>query len=289
VDQWTGKPGTPQEGRGMREALMIAAEAAANPADHGVLTGQAKPGTVLRLHKSFQTMTSKVCLYAQGYLNSSGGGTPADCPAQGDAQSIDDHLDTTMVVPKGGKFTWHVNPSTRPFVGARYIAGALEPAAPDQTFTPTAEENKLVLGAADEDTGSVQREFTVGPADQLDVDLAWPAPAEDYDLKLFRKNADGSLTAVDDSGNAASTNEHITVADPAPGTYVLRVVYYLTAGNDWTATVKQSNRTAAHVEPTGKTEAWTLTCETQNGKVLGTQDVTVARGQRLALDLKKCK
>ena len=30
---------------------------------------------------------------------------------------IDDFLDTTMTVPADGRFTWHVNPSTRPFEG----------------------------------------------------------------------------------------------------------------------------------------------------------------------------
>src|SRR3954453_5912889 len=37
VDQWTGTPGTPQAGKGMRAAMMTLAEAAANPADHSVI------------------------------------------------------------------------------------------------------------------------------------------------------------------------------------------------------------------------------------------------------------
>src|SRR4051794_8934500 len=37
VDQWTGTPGTPQEGKGMRAALLTMAEAAANPTDHSVI------------------------------------------------------------------------------------------------------------------------------------------------------------------------------------------------------------------------------------------------------------
>jgi hypothetical protein len=288
VDQWTGTPGTPQAGRGMREALLTGAEAAANPADHSVLEGRAKGGTVLRLKKSFKTMTSPVCTYAQGYLNSSGGGTPADCVGPGERQAVDDFLDTTTVVPRDGRFTWHIDPSTRPFVGARYIPGELKPSAPAQTFTPTADENKLVLGAADEDSGSVEREFTVGDADQLDVDLNWTVPTQDYDLKLFKVLDDGSRHEVGNSGNAPGSPEKISLADPAPGKYVLRVISYVTAANDWTATVQELRRGQDRVQSTGVTEAWTLTCETEDGKVLGTQQVTIRRGQRLALDLKRC-
>src|SRR4051794_9062070 len=59
VDQWTGTPGKPAEGRGLRDALLIAADAAADPADHSVLTGRAAPGNVLTLSKSFKTETSE--------------------------------------------------------------------------------------------------------------------------------------------------------------------------------------------------------------------------------------
>src|SRR3954464_4163768 len=46
VKEWTGHDG--REGRGMRQALLIAAESAANPGDHSVVAGTAQPGTVLK-------------------------------------------------------------------------------------------------------------------------------------------------------------------------------------------------------------------------------------------------
>jgi Zinc carboxypeptidase len=300
IDEWTGKTGTPTEGKGMKEALLIGAEAAANASDHSVLTGKAAPGNVLRLRKDFITETGAVCAYAQGYLNSSGGGTPADCIAPGEKQQIPDFLETTMTVPASGAFTWHVNPSTRPFVGARYVDGGFTPYGTPQTFTPTDDENKLALGAADEEQGSVERTFSVSDADaaaadRMTVKLEWAAAPQDYDLKLFKVEADGSRTPIGSggsspgsSGNAPGTFEQLFVEDPQPGTYVLRVIYYTTLANDWTASVGFEQAQPDSVEPTGKTEAWTLTCEAPDGKVLATRQVTVARGQSQAVDLAGC-
>jgi hypothetical protein len=289
VNEWTGTG--PTAGRGLREALLLGAEAAVNPADHSLLTGRAAPGTVLRLHKSFKTATGAKCTYAQGYLNTQ---TPLDCVAPGAAATFDDEVDATMVVPADGRFAWHVNPSTRPFVFGRYKPGELETVGQPQTFQPTADENKLVLGAADEAEGSVDREFQFAPApgvDHMRVKLEWDAAPEDFDLKLFKRNGDqlepvgtGS-SGAGSSGNAPGTFEEITVEQPAAGTYVLRVIYYATLANDWTATVEQRRQAPDTFEGTGKTEAYTLTCETADGKALGSRDVTVLRGQAIALEL----
>ena len=78
-------------GKGNREAYLIAAESTINPARHSVVTGTGPAGAVLRLKKSFNTKTWN--------------GT-----------NVPDVLDTTMVVPAGGTYTWHTNPSTRPIV-----------------------------------------------------------------------------------------------------------------------------------------------------------------------------
>jgi Zinc carboxypeptidase len=285
VDEWRGKPGTPAAGKGLREALLLGAEAAASPADHAILRGKAPAGRVLRIRKDFQTETSDVCLYSQGYLNSSGGGTPADCPARGGRQAFDDKVESTLTVPKGGGFTWHVNPSTRPFVGARYVDGGDVPLGDPQTFTPTAAENKLVLGAVDKALGSVEREFAVADgADAVSVDLTWAATPQDYDLDVYRVAPDGSRQQVGTSGNAPASFERVVVTDPSPGTYVLSVVYYASVANDWKATVQQLQSRPDRVESTGRTEAYTLTCETTDGTVLSTQQVTIARGKTLSVE-----
>src|SRR4051812_10824703 len=305
VDQWTGAPGTPQAGRGLRDALLVGAEAAANPSDHAVLTGRAAPGNVLKLVKSFKTETSEVCQYAQGYLNSSGGGTPLDCPSRGAKSSFDDRIEATTVVPPSGTFTWHVNPSTRPFVGWKYVLGQLHDLGGPQTFTPDGTESPTPRAVVeqvspdDDSASSVDREFTLSDADAaatdvLDVKLNWDTP-EDYDLKLFKLGADGSRTLVGSgssgpgySGNTPGTPEEVTVVDPQPGKYVLHVIYYVAPGNDWRATVQRQYRDPDRVDATGRTEAYMLLCETADGTVLGRRSVTVARGQRLAVDVPGC-
>jgi hypothetical protein len=75
---------------GVREALMRAGEQAANPSFHSVLLGVAPAGRVLRLRKSFTTVTSQ-----------------ADV-------SVQDKLDFAVTVPDSGFYNWHVNQSTRP-------------------------------------------------------------------------------------------------------------------------------------------------------------------------------
>jgi hypothetical protein len=80
-------------GKGNREAFFIALESAADPRRHSVITGTAPGGVTLRLSKAFDTPTS--------------------------LGTIRDRLVSTLLVPPGGRFTWHVNPSTRPSIKAR--------------------------------------------------------------------------------------------------------------------------------------------------------------------------
>jgi carboxypeptidase T len=104
VDQYLGNDGT-GELEGVRWALLLAADQAADAAEHSVLTGDAEPGTRLRLRRDFRTET--LCR----------GGAPL---CGGDATAaileLDDYVETTMKVPASGRFTWHVGPSTRPWV-----------------------------------------------------------------------------------------------------------------------------------------------------------------------------
>ena len=76
------------------------------------------------------------------------------------------------------------------------------------------------------------------------------------------------------------------VTDPPAGKYVARIVYYASPANDWTRDRRAALRQATDVQKTGKTEAYTLTCETGDGKVLGEpRRSTVRRGEHLALAL----
>ncbi len=117
VDEWTGANGHSQNRGGLKEALLIAATAAADPADHAILKGSAPAGRVLRLHKTFQTKTSSYCAKSiEPVLNI---GLGAIClTGQKPPITIDDALDATTTVPTGGVYEWHIGQSTRPFVGA---------------------------------------------------------------------------------------------------------------------------------------------------------------------------
>jgi hypothetical protein len=113
VKEWTGHSG--REGRGMREALLVLAESAADPRIDAVIEGRAPVGRTLKLRKDFTTDTKEHC-----DLRTTGGvlNIPA-VPCQGrtvPAEHIPDFLEYTTTVPASGTYEWHVTPSTRPFV-----------------------------------------------------------------------------------------------------------------------------------------------------------------------------
>jgi PKD repeat protein len=80
-------------GEGVREAFMLAAEEAADPADHSTVSGDAPPGATLRLRKEFTS--------------------PSHPNAPG-APTTPEVLNTTLEVGASGEYEWHVNPSSRP-------------------------------------------------------------------------------------------------------------------------------------------------------------------------------
>jgi hypothetical protein len=115
VAEWTGANAHSNNHGGLKEALLIAAAAAADPADHAILAGTAPAGKVLRLHKTFDTKTSPWCSKSiEPVLNI---GLEAIClTGQQPPLTLHDALDATTTVPASGSFEWHVGPSTRPFV-----------------------------------------------------------------------------------------------------------------------------------------------------------------------------
>lgn len=97
IDQYLGTG--EYEGSTAREAFLTAFGQASDPAYHAVVSGTAKPGTRLSLSKDVSLITSPVTLPGEP--------TPLVLP-------VDDRVETTMTVPAGGRFAWHVNPSDRP-------------------------------------------------------------------------------------------------------------------------------------------------------------------------------
>ena len=112
VDQYLGQADRADDG--VREGLLLAAEAAGSVRDHAVLAGEAPPDALLRVRRDFVTETARIC---------PDGETP-QAPPPGCTEStrseplrLDDHVESRLRVPADGRFTWHVGPSTRPWIG----------------------------------------------------------------------------------------------------------------------------------------------------------------------------
>jgi hypothetical protein len=240
-------------GKGNREAFLIALENTVNAATHAVITGKAPKGATLRLTKEFSSPTWD--------------------------SSFTDRLDTTMRVGGNGRYTWHVNQSTRPVVQAKLVEITEDQPVRSQTY----EGGATTIGQ------EVDHEFemTESGIDVLQVDLDWPTP-DDFDLEVYRKNADGSLTQVGTSGNVPGEKEQVQIAAPEPGSYVLRVINFAAASPTYTLTATLFDSTVVSSEEVpGLIESWTLSCE-RNGRVLQQVPVVVDRGEQVKVDLGTC-
>lgn len=246
VDEYLGAG--QHAGKGNREAYLVALENAVDTATHSVIAGKAPAGATLRLRKDFATPTW--------------------------SGAIRDELNTSMVVGPAGRYTWHVNPSTRPVVRSKqYQVVNSEPLKQE------------VLTGSTLPLMETTREFTVDrPADLFEAELDWATP-DDLDLYAYLKNADGSLTEVGKSTAFLGVKDRVLLQNPAQGTYVLKVVNASSVAPNWTLTASLFDADTATTG--GLVENWTLTCE-KNGKVLETASVVVERGQQVKADLKAC-
>ena len=259
-------------GKGNREAFLLALGAAADPTYHSVIAADAPAGAVLRLSKSFDTLTSPVRSAETQFTD--------DPATAGDVIAFEDALNTTMV--SGGHVEWHVNPSTRPAVMERKVYDVAE--QPSRTFehdgTPPAAAGEHVdvpFSLTEEDA-----------SERLDIELTWDTP-DDLDLEVYRK-VGGRLTAVDSSGNPPAMSESVSIEKAEPGEYVLRVVNYQSAASTFHLSAATYPVAVTEVHPPlVPFETWTLTCETPAGDVLQTTNVLVSRGDRVVIDLAPCR
>ena len=240
-------------GKGNREAYLAALQNTVDTATHSVLAGKAPAGATLRLRKQFSSPTW--------------------------AGSFTDNLNTTMKVGSGGKFSWHVNQSTRPVVQDKLVEITEDEPVRSQTY----QGGPTTIGQ------HVDHEFTVTETgtDLLKVDLDWPSP-DDLDLEVYKKNSDGSLTQVGSSGNSVGEKESAEIAAPAPGDYVLRVINFASTTPTYTlkSTLFDSTTVSSETVP-GLIENWTLTCE-KAGEVLQRESVVIDRGEQRKVDLSTC-
>ncbi|WP_370327536.1 M14 family zinc carboxypeptidase [Euzebya sp.] len=239
-------------GGGLREAYFLALENAANTATHSTLTGTAPEGAEIGV-----TRTGTFPLWD---------GTP-----------VEDTVTTSMVA-EGGAFTYHVNPSTRPFVDSRPYTE--EGDLPEPEVEVTSEEqqtgNTQPVGA----TEDISIEVPEG-VDSLVVELS-AIPPNDYDLELLSPD----LVVIDSSanGNTDERVSHSRADGIAAGEYVARVTNFA-AVTGWTMDITMGTLPEGEGadEPellfSPRTpEAWTVTC-TIDGEVVTSRDVMVDRGE----------
>ncbi|MEA2399198.1 MAG: hypothetical protein QOK25_2754 [Thermoleophilaceae bacterium] len=228
VDQWTGAKSLDGKGKGLRDALLAAGEAAADRQQFGTLRGTAPPGALLRVHKSFTTFSSDICA-----AETTGAGCDENTPRTG-VDSRPDKLDYTTIVPASGRFSWIVTPSTRPF--------ELKQGRTEQ-WTLTCEEPG---------TGRViqSRQIALDRGQTLDLNLCGARPAnvsggciDKRKLRLHvHKPHKGSITRVDTfvngkrnarlSGKSARNGSIVLSGLKSKrGTFKVTVVVYISDGS----------------------------------------------------------
>ena len=251
---------------GNRQAFLDMLANAADPAQHSTLVGSAPRGYQLQLRKTFQTPTSPV-IQPDGTV-----GPPI---------FVTDTLTSDLLAP-GGRFSWAVNPSTRPYVAGQY---GRDPRAPHQApivdlvnppgvpaentdypMDPTAESVPFhVDGMPNVDNG------------RMNISITWGTPDTDWDLYIL----DSTGKQVASSASGGTTSERAVMFDPPPGDYTAVMVNFAQADpantDDW------SNLKVEFASPTpavyGPKEAYTLTCSDRQGRLVGLADVFADRGQ----------
>ncbi|MGJ7439566.1 M14 family metallopeptidase [Aquipuribacter sp. MA13-6] len=242
---------------GNREAYMEVQRATADPTYHSVITGTAPSGWELEVSKEFMTATSPVV--GQGNV----------------VQYFEDSLSSTYD-SDGGKFSFAVNPSTRPVVAGRDGREPTGPTQPRSTLTnpagiPAPNPQLSFSGPRESTTFVIEEGFDNAYAD---LRFNWETAGPDWDF--YVRNSDGQVVASAATGDRP---EVISIRDPQPGTYELVAFNYSgggEGGRDWTGTLDFRGPTPRVVnEP----EPWILTCTDRRGTVKSVKEVFVERGE----------
>jgi Zinc carboxypeptidase len=258
VAEYVGLPPAAGAGQGgNRAAYYEMADATIDRSLHSVIKGQAPKGALLRIQKEFTTQTSPV-IQPDGSVS--------------EPLSYTDHL-VSSFRPKGGWFSWDVNPSTRPLVAGRW---GRDPVAPVQPGYDVANpEGVPAEGESEEIT------FTVGGLPEYDnftADLVVDWPGEDgeaVDWDVFVVDEDGNFVA---QAATLDNPEVVRLVLPEAGEYTAVIENYEggTEESDWTARVEFTEPPEEIV--TGVKETWKLTCH-RGGRMIGSQEVVVDRGE----------
>ncbi len=235
-------------GGGNRAAFLEAFENAVDAGTHSLITGLAPAGATLKLER-----TGVFPLW--------------------DGSKVADTVATTMKATTTGAFSYHANPSTRPFVQSRR-ATAL--GAPKDSLSTSG--NAAPLGESDTPFEVTQ------DADILTATLTHTVATGDDTIR----NMD--LVLLDPSGEeVARSGEFAQVmtlnwtgpdgAGVPAGTYTLRVENLI--GLVPAYTLEAATADVQPVSTTRQFEQWTLTCIKADGSIAGQQGVSVERGQKV--------
>jgi hypothetical protein len=276
VEEYLGKPGTPSEGKGNREAYFKALEHTADATKHAQIRGRAPAGAVLRLSKEFDTSTSPV-------VSAIGGPGPV--------RTFRDKLETTSIAP-GGDFTIHANPSTRPSrMQRRKVGTAAEKPFRSRSIGQSRQTKPGIKNPVESQIPFLFPDYTpenyedipfeIKPEDEVALlrIVVTMEEDDDYDIVLYKKNGRDPVPDVDDdddAGNVAGEDEIVQIVEPPIGEYVLRVNNY-DASSPWLGTINEHKAGSAEILG-GSPEEWTMRCERANGDVLGATKVQVDRG-----------
>ena len=273
-------------GKGNRQAYLIALENTANTANHSVLHGRAAPGTVLRIAKEFETETSSVRPFETDILGCEPTGLTG---TETGVDSFTDSLESTLQVGADGRFSWHVNPSTRPYVqehrhvileDIRSQEWVREPNPEDPSFpAASVHDHELVVSPED------------AKADVLAISLDWDpgtgTTPEDYDLEIYRTNGSDNEDDWSDAGSAGEAPgcaEYTELSDLKVDTYVLRVVNFAAATQQYQLKATFKREAGLTTEPAKSgPEAWKFYCETPEGELISQRDVVIGRGEQADL------
>ena len=234
-------------GGGNRAAFLLAFSNAVDAGTHSVIKGSAPAGTKLTLER-----TGVFPLW--------------------DGSLVADVVQTEMTVGEGGRFEYHANPSTRPFVQSRKASVLGEPREPlskEGTAPPF----------SDSDTEYVVTE----PADVLKATLTVSVPTgaetiKNYDLYLL--NEAGEVVASEEEWSVSKT---IAWAGPdgqgvPPGTYTLRASNAVALGMAYE--LEAATYDVVRDRTARQFELWTLSCVGDNG-VVAQHPVAVERGEQV--------
>ncbi|WP_158844222.1 M14 family zinc carboxypeptidase [Saccharothrix deserti] len=250
---------------GNRQAFIDMLASTADPASHATLVGSAPKGYQLQVRKAFTTPTSPVV---------QPDGSTAD-PIQWADVIKSDLLST------GGRFSWAVNPSTRPYVAGRY---GRDPQGPAQAKIALANPDGIPAENTDFPGNPTAERipFRVDglPAvdnGKMEVTVGWGTTDTDWDLYIF----DSANNLVTSSANGGTNTEKAVLFDPPAGDYTAVMVNYEQADpatpDDW------SNLAVDFFSPLpttyGPKEPYTLTCSDQRGNLVGLAEIYADRGQ----------